>query len=763
MATPLSDNLSKRRAQLTALSKNPTQSVGNTSTPPLSMSGNAPTPTVRTQDAPELSMSGTTPPMYVSPLKLPTDQEKYGGTQVAGTNGQKNIGIDGYTGGKDAYKLGSVANSSSTADAIRKINEDQSKKVAEASSITEPTVRDGYSVPGAAETGLAETTTTAKDPMATYLEYLGGINTKMQETTFNATKTQEELMTAAGIEQDQNDLNALDAEAQQIDLNKKARIQAQSNQAIPASVYGGRISEIERQENTRIAEINARQKAIVNKINTKNNMISMTMENGKYDYQQAQDQYKTQYTQAMQGIQLFRDLKKDAMQEQEIKDNKVAATQKAQADAIKAEKTDARANLQVYYDNITNGNLDPNNMTESQQINIAKQEMIAGLPIGTFTNLSNKFKGEDMKGQAEDYYDAEGNKFMQFIMQDKKTGKITVRNMQVAADYREVQKMAADETALSKGQYDLGIKQNEYNMLGTENAIKKQQLANAVLTGQKSYNDIQKDTTAVPSNFINPKASKYGMALAGDGSVVFNLEKKDASTFKSLPGRSQCGEFVNDALGLSGNARMTDLLSEKLLIAQNKIPQVGGAFVQDVGTKWGHTGVVTKVFPDGSFDYMDANRDGKDDGTIRSGHMTVEQAKEKKIVGYTDGYKNVKNQDKPTESQRKDTEQKDIIKSTYDFFDDKDVKGSDGKVSQESYKAAKRNWLSQNVNSTGKEFDEKFKEYVNPYYSEEYGIDAKILEDTDWEIEKSLYEKQKKSKSSNKTPSYNEIKNKAFN
>ena len=761
MATPLSDNLAKRRAQLAALKNNPTTSIGTSgSTPPLSMSGNTPTVSVRTQDAPDLSMSNSTPPLYVSPLKTPTDQEKYGGTQVPGTNGQKNIGIDGYTVGKDAFKLGSIANTPNTSDAIKKINEDQSKKVAESTSIPSPTVRDGYSVPGSTEKGLVETASVVKDPMSTYLEYLNGINTKMQEATFNATKTQQELMDAAGVEKDQNDLNALDAEAKQIELNRKARIQAQSNQSIPASVYGGRISEIERQENTRLSEINARKNALMNQINTKNNMISMTMEAGKYDYQQAQDKYRTQYTQAMQGIQLFRDLKKDALAEQEYKDSKVAAAQKAQADAIKEERTNARANLQIYYDNIVNGALDPNNMTESQQLNIAKQEMIAGLPIGTYTNLANKFKGEDMKGQAEDYYDADGNKYLQFVMQDKKTGKITVRSMQVAADYREVQKMAADETALSKGTYDLGIKKNEYEMLGTENALKKQQLANSILTGQKSYNDIAKDTTAVPSNFINPKASKYGMALATDGSVVFNLEKKDSNTFKSLPGRSQCGEFVNDALGLSGDHKMKDSFADKQALITSSTPQVGGAFVQKLTgayAKYGHTGVVTKVYPDGSFDFMDANRDGKDDGTIRSGHMTAEEAKNRGVVGYTDGYKYTKTQDKPTDSQRKDTEQKDIIQSTYAFFDDKNVKGKDGKVSQESYKAAKRNWLANNVNSTAKEFDEKFKEYVNPLYYAEYGLDKSIVDNTDWEIETTLYNK------NNPSYAYGDIKKKAFN
>lgn len=761
MATLLSDKLAVRRQQLSGVRQNPTTSVGTTgATPPLSVSGTTP-PVAPTTATPPLSMSDSTPPMYQSPVSTtaPTENQKYGGTQVAGTNGQINVGIDGYTGGKDAFKLGAVGKAASTEDAIKKINENQVKTTAEAKSIPDPTVRSGYEIAGQATTGLVEPTA-AKDPMSTYLDYLSGINTKQAETTFNATATQAELMANAGIEKDQNDLNALSAEAAQIELNKKARIAAQSNQAIPSSVYGGRVSEIERQENTRIAEINARKQVLVNQLNTKNDMIGMIMKTKEYDYQQAQETYKTQYTQAMQGIQLFRDLKKDAMQEKELADSKVASQQKAQAEAVKAEKQDARANLQIYYDNITSGALDPLNMTESQQLNIAKQEMIAGLPIGTFTNLANKFSGEDMKGQAEDYYDEKGNKFMQFVMQDKKTGKITVRSMEVAPDYREVQKMAADETALSKGTYDLGIKKNEYEMLGTENAIKKQQLANAVLTGQKSYNDIAKDTTAVASTFINPKASKYGMALATDGSVVFNLEKKDANTFKSLAGRSQCGEFVNDALGLNGGNKMVDSFEAKKALATNQTPQVGGAFVQALSgqyAKYGHTGVVTKVYPDGSFDYMDANRDGKDDGTIRSGHMTAEQAKANKIVGYTDGYKYTKNEDKPTDSQRKETEQKDIIKSTYDFFDDKGVKGKDGKVSQESYKAAKRNWLSKNVNSTAKEFDEKFKEYVNPQYYTEYGLDKSIVDGTDWEVETTLYNK------NNPSYSYADTKKKAFN
>ena len=79
--------------------------------------------------------------------------------------------------------------------------------------------------------------------------------------------------------------------------------------------------------------------------------------------------------------------------------------------------------------------------------------------------------------------------------------------------------------------------------------------------------------------------------------------------------------------------------------------------------------------------------------------MTVEDMNREghKVLGYTPGYKNVLTaaaQDKPTDAQRKETEQKDIVNKIYKFLDNPDVKGKDGKVSKESYKAAKRAWTA---------------------------------------------------------------------
>lgn len=171
----------------------------------------------------------------------------------------------------------------------------------------------------------------------------------------------------------------------------------------------------------------------------------------------------------------------------------------------------------------------------------------------------------------------------------------------------------------------------------------------AIEMADKGIVQVQKNMLD-PSSGVNPEQSKYGMNIAADGTVVFsNLKKNDSGTYTSLPGRSQCGEFVNDALGLTGDGKMVDLYTDKMKLATSSVPQAGGAFVQKLGgefKKYGHTGVVTKVYPDGSFDYLDANRDGKDNGIIREGHMTMEQAKQKGITGYTPGISSVSSYEK---------------------------------------------------------------------------------------------------------------------
>lgn len=103
------------------------------------------------------------------------------------------------------------------------------------------------------------------------------------------------------------------------------------------------------------------------------------------------------------------------------------------------------------------------------------------------------------------------------------------------------------------------------------------------------------------------------------------------------PGRTQCGEYVNDALGLKGNERMGDSLRSKIdsptfISRANTTPTPGMVFVEDTGTRNGHCGVVTGVSNDG-ISITDYNKNN--DGRRRDTFIRYDSPEYRKIVGFS--------------------------------------------------------------------------------------------------------------------------------
>jgi len=161
------------------------------------------------------------------------------------------------------------------------------------------------------------------------------------------------------------------------------------------------------------------------------------------------------------------------------------------------------------------------------------------------------------------------------------------------------------------------------------------------------WNVSLKDATS--SSFNGAKA-KYNPVATPDGGVQFNVK----SGTKSSTDRNECGEFVNDALGLSGGEKFTNTIGEKSSKVSTQIATPGSAFVQDTGSKWGHVGIIEST---GKFDaqgrptelgFVDSNYSKDGDGRIRRGVMTVSydaqgnasvkrDGKPVNVVGFTDG------------------------------------------------------------------------------------------------------------------------------
>lgn len=121
--------------------------------------------------------------------------------------------------------------------------------------------------------------------------------------------------------------------------------------------------------------------------------------------------------------------------------------------------------------------------------------------------------------------------------------------------------------------------------------------------------------------------SKTGVYVNDDGTI---------SIGDAIPGRTQCGAYVNDTLGLSGIDRMGDTIESKMdspnfqKKEEGGAPKVGGYFVRK-GNQYGHVGIITATNENGYYvtDY-NSNGDGKrDDRFIEYG-----SPEDQKVVGF---------------------------------------------------------------------------------------------------------------------------------
>lgn len=95
--------------------------------------------------------------------------------------------------------------------------------------------------------------------------------------------------------------------------------------------------------------------------------------------------------------------------------------------------------------------------------------------------------------------------------------------------------------------------------------------------------------------------------------------------------RGQCGEFVNDALGVK--SLFQDSYASKASKVNSQTPTAGGAFIMNTGDANGHVGIVEKVYSDGSIDVVDSNFYNKSaPETVSRRHITDPSGAG--IVGY---------------------------------------------------------------------------------------------------------------------------------
>ena len=178
----------------------------------------------------------------------------------------------------------------------------------------------------------------------------------------NRVQEYEKMRGEMGVADLETTLTDLKAQLEEQYATKRARTFDAEGKPVAMGVIAGRVGEIERQENERIDAIGRQINVINDQLQTSYNVIQTYMNYMGLDYQDAVSAYNTEFNRNLQIYNLI--------------------------DAEMDEQTaSARANLQVYTNAITSGNMNYGNLSPDQKLMINKLEIQSGLPVGFVGSL----------------------------------------------------------------------------------------------------------------------------------------------------------------------------------------------------------------------------------------------------------------------------------------------------------------------------------------------------------------------------------------
>lgn len=175
-----------------------------------------------------------------------------------------------------------------------------------------------------------------------------------------------ELFNVADLE---TELNALKKEERDVLARRDERIAFEADKPVRLGVIGGKVSEIERQEQQQIDFVRRQQAFVNDQLNTKLNAIDMMVNLTQTDFENATNQFNTEFDQQIRALNFVQDVRS------EVKDEKQKAIDNAQA------------TLNTIYNNFSKTNFDVSTLTDQQDASIRKLEVQAGYPQGFFETL----------------------------------------------------------------------------------------------------------------------------------------------------------------------------------------------------------------------------------------------------------------------------------------------------------------------------------------------------------------------------------------
>lgn len=252
---------------------------------------------------------------------------------------------------------------------------------ATANEVTDTSQANAY-INGAQNTDFQTASSTEEPPVRSslqtydqlYKSITEGLTKNLPEKPNNTSLAEnyKNLRAEAGVLDLENQLTDLTKQADDIRAISAARTTAEKNKPVATNVIAGRISEVETQENARLAEVNNSIKTLTAQLQTKYNVIDNIMKYSGQDYSNAVDAYNTQFTQNLNLMNTVKGIADDAKSD------------------LEKDADNARANLQIIYNQLSSGGANVADLSVTEKANISKLELQAGLPQGFYASLANK-------------------------------------------------------------------------------------------------------------------------------------------------------------------------------------------------------------------------------------------------------------------------------------------------------------------------------------------------------------------------------------
>ena len=181
--------------------------------------------------------------------------------------------------------------------------------------------------------------------------------------------TYEQYRTQYGLTDLENQLNSLKAQEADLLAIKEKRVAAEREKPVATNIIEGRVSQVEREENERLAAIQRSIANVSNQLQTKYNIVDTLMKLKQMDYESAVSAYEKEMSNNIAFFNAARSISEEEKTE------------------IEREKDNARANAQIILNTYTAQGITYDQLPETDKVTLTKLGVQSGLGADFFANV----------------------------------------------------------------------------------------------------------------------------------------------------------------------------------------------------------------------------------------------------------------------------------------------------------------------------------------------------------------------------------------